>query len=164
MGGHGGLNILPQKRWNVYNYENRATVNRDQQMVREEREHRERLQRAKRLQDQIRLAKGEGLPEEEAAENSRTREETKHDRYAEENELYVKAKRKQKQKEVAARSKIMSTAMKPLPDDKHVNLFVHEELNERLKHDEGATEHPVMVSIYFFEFLAEKDEKNEHHK
>lgn len=23
MGGHGGLNILPQKRWNVYRYDNR---------------------------------------------------------------------------------------------------------------------------------------------
>jgi len=23
MGGHGGLNILPQKKWNVYNYDNR---------------------------------------------------------------------------------------------------------------------------------------------
>jgi len=23
MGGHGGLNILPQKKWNVYNYDNK---------------------------------------------------------------------------------------------------------------------------------------------
>lgn len=23
MGGHGGLNILPQKKWNVYNWDNR---------------------------------------------------------------------------------------------------------------------------------------------
>ncbi|KAG1362180.1 leukocyte receptor cluster member 1 [Cocos nucifera] len=31
MGGHGGLNILPQKRWNVYNYENREKVRRDEE-------------------------------------------------------------------------------------------------------------------------------------
>ena len=29
MGGHGGLNILPQKKWNVYNHDNRAIVDRD---------------------------------------------------------------------------------------------------------------------------------------
>ncbi|KAL4197065.1 hypothetical protein AMTRI_Chr04g249400 [Amborella trichopoda] len=31
MGGHGGLNILPQKRWNVYNYENREKVRLDEE-------------------------------------------------------------------------------------------------------------------------------------
>jgi len=37
MGGHGGLNILPQKRWNVYNYENREKVRCDEeQAAREE--------------------------------------------------------------------------------------------------------------------------------
>ncbi len=35
MGGHGGLNILPQKSWNVYNYDNREIVEKD------EREHAE---------------------------------------------------------------------------------------------------------------------------
>ena len=29
MGGHGGLNILPQKRWNVYNRDNKAKVEKD---------------------------------------------------------------------------------------------------------------------------------------
>ena len=29
MGGHGGLNILPQKKWNVYNYDNRDIVEKD---------------------------------------------------------------------------------------------------------------------------------------
>ncbi|QDZ24735.1 CIR N-terminal domain-containing protein [Chloropicon primus] len=31
MGGHGGLNILPHKSWNVYNRENRARVKRDEE-------------------------------------------------------------------------------------------------------------------------------------
>ena len=30
MGGHGGLNILPQKSWNVYSARNRARVQRDE--------------------------------------------------------------------------------------------------------------------------------------
>eukprot|EP01052_Picozoa_sp_SAG31_P043681 SAG31_NODE_7355_length_1711_cov_3.477667_2_plen_359_part_00 len=29
-GGHGGLNILPQKSWNVYNYDNRLQVEKDE--------------------------------------------------------------------------------------------------------------------------------------
>nr|XP_029144594.1 uncharacterized protein C5E4.10c-like [Arachis hypogaea] len=33
MGGHGGLNILPQKRWNVYNYKNREKVRRDEEQA-----------------------------------------------------------------------------------------------------------------------------------
>jgi len=29
MGGHGGLNILPQKRWNVYRQDNQEKVKKD---------------------------------------------------------------------------------------------------------------------------------------
>ncbi len=32
MGGHGGLNILPQKKWNVYNWDNRQIVDKDKQI------------------------------------------------------------------------------------------------------------------------------------
>ena len=31
MGGHGGLNILGQKSWNVYGQEQRAKVRRDEE-------------------------------------------------------------------------------------------------------------------------------------
>ena len=33
MGGHGGLNILPKKTWNVYNRENRLRVKRDEALA-----------------------------------------------------------------------------------------------------------------------------------
>uniref|UniRef100_A0A5B7C237 CBF1-interacting co-repressor CIR N-terminal domain-containing protein n=1 Tax=Davidia involucrata TaxID=16924 RepID=A0A5B7C237_DAVIN len=36
MGGHGGLNILPQKRWNVYNYDNREKVRKDEEAAAKE--------------------------------------------------------------------------------------------------------------------------------
>lgn len=35
MGGHGGLNILPQKKWNVYNYDNRDIVDKDKKIAAE---------------------------------------------------------------------------------------------------------------------------------
>eukprot|EP00826_Nyctotherus_ovalis_P017059 TRINITY_DN14985_c0_g1_i6.p1 TRINITY_DN14985_c0_g1~~TRINITY_DN14985_c0_g1_i6.p1 ORF type:complete len:167 (-),score=34.64 TRINITY_DN14985_c0_g1_i6:364-864(-) len=142
MGGHGGLNILPQKRWNVYNYDNREVVNRDREMVRQERERRERQKRSQKLKQQIQLAKGEVIalnPQEELKVSST-------ERYAEENELYKKALKKQKKKEQQAKEKILSATMKPVADNGHVNLFLNEELNDKVKHMENHTEHPTKVS------------------
>ncbi|KAG6688947.1 hypothetical protein I3843_11G149000 [Carya illinoinensis] len=53
MGGHGGLNILPQKRWNVYNYENREKVRQDEEAAAKE----EQLKReqARRRDSEFRL-------------------------------------------------------------------------------------------------------------
>lgn len=61
MGGHGGLNILPQKKWNVYNYENREKVRKDEEAAaREEQLKREQSRKRDsefRLQ-QLRRARG----------------------------------------------------------------------------------------------------------
>lgn len=38
MGGHGGLNILPQKKWNVYGRDNRLCVARDEDAAAERKE------------------------------------------------------------------------------------------------------------------------------
>eukprot|EP00198_Chlamydomonas_reinhardtii_P001948 XP_001691284.1 predicted protein [Chlamydomonas reinhardtii] len=49
MGGHGGLNILPQKRWNVYNRDNRLKVAQDEAKAQaKEDEARERHEQAER--------------------------------------------------------------------------------------------------------------------
>ncbi|KAG1354468.1 leukocyte receptor cluster member 1 [Cocos nucifera] len=61
MGGHGGLNILPQKRWNVYNYENREKVRRDEEAAaREEQLEREQSRRrdAEFRLERLRQARG----------------------------------------------------------------------------------------------------------
>ncbi|KAJ0099706.1 hypothetical protein Patl1_20793 [Pistacia atlantica] len=61
MGGHGGLNILPQKRWNVYNYENREKVRQDEEAAAKE-EQLKREQARKRdaefRLEQLRAARG----------------------------------------------------------------------------------------------------------
>ncbi|KAL2636319.1 hypothetical protein R1flu_007798 [Riccia fluitans] len=55
MGGHGGLNILPQKRWNMYNFENREKVKRyEEEAAREEAI---RQQKASREETQFKLEK-----------------------------------------------------------------------------------------------------------
>lgn len=61
MGGHGGLNILPQKRWNVYNYENREKVKRDEEAAaKEEQLKREQVRKrdAEFRLEQLRTARG----------------------------------------------------------------------------------------------------------
>ncbi|KAK6935194.1 hypothetical protein RJ641_035349 [Dillenia turbinata] len=61
MGGHGGLNILPQKRWNVYNYENREKVRKDEEAAaREEQIKREQSRKrdAECRLEKLRQAKG----------------------------------------------------------------------------------------------------------
>lgn len=61
MGGHGGLNILPQKRWNVYNYENREKVRRDEEAAaKEEQLKREQARKrdAEYRLEQLRTARG----------------------------------------------------------------------------------------------------------
>ncbi|KAI4317346.1 hypothetical protein L6164_025220 [Bauhinia variegata] len=61
MGGHGGLNILPQKRWNVYNYENREKVRHDEeQAAREEQLKREQARKrdAEFRLEKLRTARG----------------------------------------------------------------------------------------------------------
>ncbi|XP_068635034.1 uncharacterized protein C5E4.10c-like [Aristolochia californica] len=61
MGGHGGLNILPQKRWNVYNYDNREKVRLDEEAAaREEQLKREQSRKrdAEIRLDRLRQAHG----------------------------------------------------------------------------------------------------------
>lgn len=66
MGGHGGLNILPQKRWNVYNYDNREKVRRDEEAAAKE-EQLKREQSRKRDSEfrleKLRQARGLSTPE-----------------------------------------------------------------------------------------------------
>ena len=57
MGGHGGLNILPQKKWNVYNPDNREKVAKDERQKREreiEEEKRDHDEAAQRRYDMLR--------------------------------------------------------------------------------------------------------------
>lgn len=53
MGGHGGLNILPQKKWNVYNWDNRIKVEQNEKLVAEEIKRRNKVKTEKRLIDKV---------------------------------------------------------------------------------------------------------------
>ncbi|XP_020583980.1 leukocyte receptor cluster member 1 homolog [Phalaenopsis equestris] len=63
MGGHGGLNILPQKKWNVYNYENREKVRQDEAAAAREEQLKREQSRRRDLEFRIeRLREARGLP------------------------------------------------------------------------------------------------------
>ncbi|XP_062074730.1 uncharacterized protein LOC133778734 isoform X2 [Humulus lupulus] len=61
MGGHGGLNILPQKRWNVYNFDNREKVRKDEEAAAKEEQLKREQSRKRDTEfriEQLRTARG----------------------------------------------------------------------------------------------------------
>ncbi|KAL6349402.1 hypothetical protein AAG906_034059 [Vitis piasezkii] len=65
MGGHGGLNILPQKRWNVYNYENREKVRQDEEAAAKEEQLKREQSRKRDAEfrlEKLRLSRGLAPP------------------------------------------------------------------------------------------------------
>ncbi|CAA2996429.1 Hypothetical predicted protein [Olea europaea subsp. europaea] len=56
MGGNGGLNILPQKRWNVYNYENREKVKQDEEATAKEEQLKREQARKRDAESRLKLA------------------------------------------------------------------------------------------------------------
>ena len=106
MGGHGGLNILPQKSWNVYGRKQRERVRRDEeQLEREQREEATRKEEEEK-EKRLRALRGEkdGEEEEEEKESGRERRvesvhENKHVNFFEEHEKALASlERKQKAK------------------------------------------------------------------
>ena len=99
MGGHGGLNILPQKKWNVYNYDNRAIVEKDKKQAAAKRRAEYEKNRSGGLQGKIDV-----LLEEQGIKKTENKEE------AEQKEsLIVQQLRKMNEK------------------NKHINLFEKEQ-------------------------------------
>jgi hypothetical protein len=95
MGGHGGLNILPQKSWNVYGRKQRERVRRDEeQLEREQREEAARKEEEEKAK-QLRALRGHKDEEEEKEKESVN----KHVNFFEEHEKALASlERKQKAK------------------------------------------------------------------
>lgn len=70
MGGHGGLNILPQKKWNVYNWDNRIKVMQNEKLVKEEVEKMRKKKEEKLFHEKINsLKKGEKFEDKNIHQN-----------------------------------------------------------------------------------------------
>mmetsp|Transcript_2791 Transcript_2791/g.4235 ORF Transcript_2791/g.4235 Transcript_2791/m.4235 type:complete len:267 (-) Transcript_2791:881-1681(-) len=100
MGGHGGLNILPQKSWNVYNRDCREKVAKDERKHREEEEKKRKRSEQSEAEARVKFLKEKA---------KRQRLESSSDNLQSAEEVVV-----------AAEEAVASSSSLPL---KHVNLF-----------------------------------------
>ncbi|KAG9452344.1 hypothetical protein H6P81_005248 [Aristolochia fimbriata] len=130
MGGHGGLNILPQKSWNVYNYENREKVRRDEEAAAKEEQLKREQSRKRDAEfrlECLRQARGVATPGQSGS--SAQIDDSKHinlfeglpnflslDGNSEEKDTKKEAPRKKQRKEEAAAPKVI------LPEDEKYRL------------------------------------------
>lgn len=80
MGGHGGLNILPQKRWNVYNFDNREKVRKDEEEAAKEEQLKREQSRKRDTEfrlEQLRQARGSSKSESKSESKAELKTETK---------------------------------------------------------------------------------------
>ncbi|XP_059275975.1 uncharacterized protein LOC132030377 [Lycium ferocissimum] len=83
MGGHGGLNILPQKRWNVYNFDNREKVKKDEEEAAKEEQLKQAQSRKRDSEYRLeQLRQARGLQSSSSARSPQSS--SKHDRHTEE--------------------------------------------------------------------------------
>lgn len=89
MGGHGGLNILPQKKWNVYNFDNREKVRKDEEAAAKEEQLKREQSRKRDAEyrlESLRTARGlapaveasQALPAQASQASASTESESKH--------------------------------------------------------------------------------------
>ncbi|KAL2945218.1 Uncharacterized protein RDABS01_022929 [Bienertia sinuspersici] len=126
MGGHGGLNILPQKKWNVYNFDNREKVRKDEEAAAKE-EQLSRQQSRKRDSELrlLQLRRARGLDPESSIEAPSSSKEVVDDAPVPE-------------------SSSVGVELKSNSDSKHINLFdgikIFDPVKvvEKVREDEGS--------------------------
>jgi hypothetical protein len=102
MGGHGGLNILHQKKWNVYNLDNRMKVEKDKREAAEKERNKEIERRNKETEERLNMIRGDDEPER-------------------------KDRRAQKEPEVKQNNLIAQELRNIQESKKHINLFENEQ-------------------------------------
>ena len=116
MGGHGGLNILPQKTWNVYRRDNREKVEKDEELLQEYK----RKNAQNKLSDTIKHKTKLQLSDQELFKQAK---------------LDKKHKEKQTREEI--KEMLKDTSM--TGNDGHFNLFLREEYENHEKDKQMAS-------------------------
>jgi hypothetical protein len=128
MGGHGGLNMLPQKEWNVYNNDNREVVHRDEDKMKKEMDRRKRKKLESELDDIASTLKGGLAPISNQIDGKRA-----YKLYEEENSIYHQIVQEEKVMEDEKLEEIRDCMFKPRTLDEHVNLFEPEEIQDKYR-------------------------------
>jgi hypothetical protein len=120
MGGKGGLNILPQKKWNVYNWDNRIKVIENEKIVDREIERIERKRKDKNLSDKAKiLKKGEDLN----LEKYNFYEEEKYDK----NKIFKEVMQRKSMDKRLKVDMLFESRNKPMKSEEQLKFFEMEE-------------------------------------
>ena len=161
MGGHGGLNILPQKKWNVYNWDNRLKVEQDEQKAREKKEREEEAQARTQLNQNYKILKRRaGIDESDPA--PRKQVEDKREVKQQQFNLFDKAAKHWNKKRLSDQDDTFKTVLrkrlqpwyKELPSDLDSELNRIPKSKKKLKVEKEATKkvgYQVVNSGKFFE-------------
>ena len=121
MGGKGGLNILPQKKWNVYNWDNRIKVIENEKIVDKEIERMERKRKDKNLSDKAKiLKKGEALN----LEKYNFYEEEKYDK----NKIFKEVMQRKSMDKRLKVDMLFESRNKPMKKEEQLKIFEMEEI------------------------------------
>ena len=132
MGGHGGLNILPQKKWNVYNWDNRIKVSKDEAKLKKELDKKHKHIKHKKFTDKIaKIKRNDTEDDVRSVQSDQEDRKYKNKIYK---EIVLNEKREKKTKVTEFFEKMRTVVNK----DEHIKLFECEELREmeKIKDDE----------------------------
>jgi len=135
MGGHGGLNILPQKKWNVYNYDNRAKVEEDEKLIHDTKARLQKDEEHKEFQHKISILRQGNNPNEPATNSASSQQylgkrKSEIDPYQDDNRLYDLAKRDSRKEKRTQEDDIKKTFLTQInSENTHIQLFKIEEYN-----------------------------------
>jgi hypothetical protein len=124
MGGHGGLNILPQKKWNVYNWDNRIKVEQNEKKVQDEIDKRETEKKHRKIRDKIKTIKSGEVDDDVRFSGYEEHNKTK---------IYKEIIQREKILERLDNDMALEKLRIPMKADERLKLFDNEELEKKLE-------------------------------
>lgn len=122
MGGKGGLNILPQKKWNVYNWDNRIKVEKHQRKVNEEIEKVETKRKYNLIDSKIRMVK-----------NGISNEEYSHQEVYDKNKIFKEVMQRESIIRKVDNDIMIEKMRKPMRADEKLTLFDDINIDKKLE-------------------------------
>ena len=127
MGGKGGLNILPQKKWNVYNWDNRIKVEKHEKRVNEEIEKIENNNKFNKFENKIRQIK-----------KGKTNDEFYHQETYDKNKIFKDVMQRETIIKRIENDIMIEKMRKPMKADEKLTLFDDINIDKKLKEMENS--------------------------
>lgn len=142
MGGHGGLNILPQKKWNVYNWDNRIKVSKDEAKVNRELKKKHKHLKHKRFTDKIlKIKRNESNDDVRSVQSDEENRKYK-------NQIFNQIQREEKLEKKLKVTEYFDKMRTIVNKEDHIKLFECEEKIEKEKKAKEEIEEGLTVNLY----------------